>query len=124
MDVEDARFLLTMAAILIAGLLAAVAAGSQPFRRHADRGFGFRWVKRYKVARTLPHALGRRSSALGGSFADVSGAFTDVATGTGLIGLLSGGGLRCARGLLRLRLAVLTEGALAGDGNSQYEDRE
>ncbi|BCA04167.1 hypothetical protein [Bradyrhizobium diazoefficiens] len=46
MDIEDARFLLTMAAVLIVGLLLAVAAGSQPFMRRADHGFGFRFVRR------------------------------------------------------------------------------
>jgi hypothetical protein len=51
------------------------------------------WVKCDKVARTLPNTLGRRSSALGGSFADVSGAPTDVAAGAALMGLLLGGRL-------------------------------
>ncbi|MCD9294929.1 hypothetical protein LUI11_15445 [Bradyrhizobium diazoefficiens] len=46
MDIEDARFLLTMAAVLIVGLLLAVAAGRQPFMHRADRGFGFRFVRR------------------------------------------------------------------------------
>lgn len=46
------------------------------------------WVKCDQVAGTFPNTLGRSSSALSGSFADISGALTDVATGTGLMGLL------------------------------------
>jgi hypothetical protein len=45
-DPDDLRFLVMLAAILIAGALAAVAAASQPFMHRADRGFGFGWVRR------------------------------------------------------------------------------
>jgi hypothetical protein len=73
-------------------------------------------MKRYKVARTFPNALGRRSSALGGSFADVSGALANVATSATFMRLLRGGRLRCICGLRReLALAVLTQGILAAD---------
>jgi hypothetical protein len=68
-------------------------------------------VKRDKVTRTLPDTLGRRSSALGGSFADVSGAPADIATGAALMGLGCAGSLR--RGL---SLAVLTAGVPVADG--------
>jgi hypothetical protein len=91
----------------------------------ADIASGVEWVKSDKVARAFPYTLCRRSSALGGSFADVSGASADVATGTGLMGLLSGGGLRCAGRLLRrLGLAALTEGVLGADGKCECEERD
>ena len=45
-DPDDLRVLIMLAALLIVGLLAAVAAGSQPFMHRQDAGFGFRWVKR------------------------------------------------------------------------------
>lgn len=45
-DPEDLRFLVMFAAVLIVGVLAAVAAGAQPFLHRADVGSGFRWVKR------------------------------------------------------------------------------
>jgi len=51
----------------------------------ADIAGSIEWVKRDKVARTLPNPLGRRSTALGRSFADVSGAPADVSTGAGLL---------------------------------------
>jgi hypothetical protein len=86
---------------------------------------GVEWVKRDKVARTFPNTLGCRSSALGGSFADVSGAPTDVATGAALMGLLLGGRLRCAGRLRRgLGLAALTGGVLATDGKCECEKRD
>jgi len=82
----------------------------------SDIASGVEWVKCDKVARTFPNALGRRSSALGGSFADVSGAPTDVPTWAALMGLPLGGRLRCV-GMLRrgLGLAGLTGGVLAAD---------
>lgn len=46
MDIEDARFLLMMAAVLLTGAGLAIAAAARPFRHRADAGFGFRWVKR------------------------------------------------------------------------------
>jgi hypothetical protein len=46
----------------------------------ANIASGVERVKCDQVARTFPNTLGRRPSALGGSFADVSGAATDVAT--------------------------------------------
>ena len=82
------------------------------------------WVKFDKVARTFPNTLGRRSSALGGSFADVSGAPADVATGAVLMGLLVGW-LRFV-GMLRrgLGLAVLPPSVLAADGKCESEQRD
>jgi hypothetical protein len=73
-------------------------------------------VKGDKVARALPNPLGRRSSALGGSFANVPGAPADVATGAALV-LPLGRSLRCV-GRLRhgLGLAALTGGILAANG--------
>jgi hypothetical protein len=91
----------------------------------ADIASGVERVKCDKVARTFPNPLGHRSSALGGSFADVSGALTDVATWAALMGLPLGGRVRCV-GLLwrRLGLAVLTGGVLAADGKCEYEERD
>ena len=85
----------------------------------ADIASGVEWVKCDKVARTFPNTLGRRSSALGGSFADVSGASTDVATGAALTGLLLGCRLRRWLGL-----TVLSASALDGDGKREYEERD
>jgi hypothetical protein len=51
-------------------------------------------VQRDEVARTLPTTLGRRSSALGGSIANVSGAPADISARAGWMGLLIGGKLR------------------------------
>ncbi|MFB6460482.1 hypothetical protein [Bradyrhizobium tunisiense] len=45
-DPDDLRVLVMFAAVLIVSALAAVAAASQPFMHRADRGFGFRWVRR------------------------------------------------------------------------------
>lgn len=81
---------------------------------------GVKRVKRDKVARTFPNALGRRSSALGRSFADVSSAPANVATGAGWMGLplarsLRIRRLRCVRRLRRgLGLAVLSGTVLSG----------
>jgi hypothetical protein len=90
----------------------------------ADIASGVERVKGDKVARTFPNTLGRRSSALGGSFADVPGAPTDVATGAALLGLPLGGRLRRV-GRLRqgLSLAVLTGGVLAANGKCECEER-
>jgi hypothetical protein len=90
----------------------------------ADIARGVEWVKCDKVARTFPNTLGRRSSALGGSFADVSGASADVATGAALMGLL-GGRLRFV-GMLRRRLglAVLPASVLAADSKCECEDHD
>ncbi len=83
------------------------------------------WVKCDKIARTFPNTIGRRSSALGGSFADVSGALTGVATGAALRRVLLGGRLRCVGRLRRgLGLAVLTEGVLAADEKCECEERD
>jgi hypothetical protein len=51
---------------------------------------GVKRVKGHQVASTFPNPLGCRSSALGGSFANVSRALTDVATGAALLVLWSG----------------------------------
>jgi hypothetical protein len=45
-DPDDLRFLVMFGAVLIVGLLAAVAAGAQPFLHRRDAGFGFRFVRR------------------------------------------------------------------------------
>ena len=91
----------------------------------ADIASGVEWVKCDKVARTFPNTLGRRSSSLGGAFADVSCAFPDVATWAAFMGLLLGGRLRCV-GMLRLGwgLAVLTGGVLAADGKRECKERD
>jgi hypothetical protein len=90
-----------------------------------------KWVECDKVARTFPNTLGRRSSALGGSFADVSCAPADVAPRASLMasfmaslmGLLLGGRLRCVGRLRRgLGLAVLTVGVLAADRKCECEE--
>jgi hypothetical protein len=99
----------------------------------ADIASGVEWVKGDKVARTFANPLGRRSSALGGSFADVSRALTDVAAGAALAvlrlggrrlgGWLLGGGLRCVGRLRRgLGLAVLTGGILAAEDKHECEE--
>jgi hypothetical protein len=94
-------------------------------RALADVAGGIERVKRDKVARTLPNSPGRRPSALGGSFADVSGAPADIATGAGLLGLLLGGILRCTGRLRRrLGLAVLTRGVLTPDGECESKNHE
>ncbi len=54
----------------------------------ADIASGVERVKCDKVAGAFPNSLSRRSSALGGSFADVAGAPADVASGAALMGLL------------------------------------
>jgi hypothetical protein len=91
----------------------------------ADIASGVDRVKGDKVARTFSNALGRRSRALGGSFADVSGAPADVATGAVLMGLLPGGRLRCVGRLRRgLGLAVLTERVLAADSKCECKQRD
>jgi hypothetical protein len=91
----------------------------------ADIAGGVDWVERDKVGRTFPDTLGRRSSALGGSFADVSGAPAYVATGAVLMGLLPGGRLRCVGRLLRwLGLAVLANRVLDADGKCECKQRD
>jgi hypothetical protein len=45
-DPDDLRFLIMLAAVLLAGSGAAIACAAQPFLHRADAGFGFRWVKR------------------------------------------------------------------------------
>jgi hypothetical protein len=78
------------------------------------------WVKCHKVARTFSNTLGRRSSAFGGSFPDISGASTDIATWASLMGLL-----RCVGRLRRaLGLAVLTGDVLGADGKCESEERD
>jgi hypothetical protein len=90
-----------------------------------DIASGVDWVKCDKVARTFSDALGRCSSALSGSFADVSGAPADVASGAALLGLRLEGRLSCLCGLRRgLGLAVLTGGVLAADGKCEREERD
>ena len=45
-DPDDLRFLLMLAAVLLAGAGLAVLVGLQPTLHRQDGGFGFRWVKR------------------------------------------------------------------------------
>ena len=91
----------------------------------ADIAGGIERVKRDQVACTLPNTLGRRSSALGCSFTDVSSTPADVATGAGWMGLplarsLRIGRLRCAGRLRRgLGLAVLARGVQAPDSKCE-----
>jgi hypothetical protein len=82
----------------------------------ADIAGGFDWVQCNQVTGTFSNALACRSSALGRSLPDVSGAMTDVSTGAGLMRLLRGRRMRCVRRLRgSLGLAVLTRGTLARD---------
>jgi len=91
----------------------------------ADIAGGFGRVQGDQVARTFANAFGCRSSALCGSFADVSGAPAHVATGAGLMGLLLSGRLRCAGWLRRgLGLGVLATGVPAADGQRECEERD
>jgi hypothetical protein len=79
----------------------------------ADIPRGFHWVKRHQIACAFPNTLGCGSSAFRGSFAHVPGALAHIASGAGLVRLLSGLRPRCVRGLRRrLRLAVLTRSTL------------
>jgi hypothetical protein len=80
----------------------------------ADIARGIDWVTCDQVACTFRNSLARRSSALASSFADVSGAATDVATGAAFLVLQPGGRLRFA-GSLRRGLG-LAGGVLAADG--------
>jgi len=98
----------------------------------ADIAGGIKRMKRDKIARTFPNTLGRRTSALCRSFADVSRTPADVSTRAGLTGLplarsLRIGRQRCAGGLCRwLGLAVLTRGVLAPDckcDSKKHEER-
>jgi hypothetical protein len=90
----------------------------------ADIASGIERVKGDKIARTFPNTLSRRSSALGGSFADVPGALADVASGAALLGLPLGGRLRCVGRLRRgLGLAVLAGSVLAANGKCECEER-
>ncbi len=91
----------------------------------ADIASGVDWVKCNKVACTFPNTLGCRSSALGGSLADVPGTSADVATGAALMRLLLSGRLRCGGRLGRgLGLAVLTESVPVADGKCECEERD
>jgi hypothetical protein len=91
----------------------------------ADIGGGVDWVKRDQVARTLSNALGRRSRAFGGSFADISGAPADLAARAAFLRLPLGGGMGCAGRLgWRLGLAVLGRGIVAADGQYGCEEHD
>ena len=90
----------------------------------ADIAGGVERVKCHKVACTFPNTLGCCSSTFGGSFADISGALTDVSTGTALMALPRGGSLRCVGGLrCGLGLAVLTGSTLDTDGKCECQER-
>ena len=81
----------------------------------ADIAGGFHWVQCNEVTGTFPNTLACRSSALGRSLADVSGAMTDVSAGAGWMRLLCSRRVRRVGTLRRsLGLAVLTRGALTG----------
>jgi hypothetical protein len=56
----------------------------------ADIASGVEGVKCDKIACTLPNTFGRRSRSLGGSFADIPGSSTDVATWAALMRLVLG----------------------------------
>jgi len=84
-------------------------------RTLADIACGVYRVKGDEITGTFPDSLGCGASTLGGSFADVSCAAANVATGAALLGLRLGGRLGCVRGL---GLAVLAGGVLAADGES------
>jgi hypothetical protein len=89
----------------------------------ADVASGVEWVKCDKIACTLSNTLGRCSGSLGGSFADVPGSSTDVATGASLMRLTLGGRLRgIGMGRRGLSLAVLTAGVQAADGECEKGD--
>jgi hypothetical protein len=81
----------------------------------ADIAGSIEWVKRHEVAGAFAHSLGRCSGALAGSFADVSRAPADVATGAALMGLLPGCLRCCGRLRFGLRLVVLTGCILAAE---------
>jgi hypothetical protein len=94
-------------------------------RALADIAGSIDWVKRDKIARTFPSALGRGPSALGGSFANVFGTSANVATGAGWMGLPLSGRLRCASRLRRsLGLAILTRGVLTPDRKCESKEHE
>jgi hypothetical protein len=92
-------------------------------RALSDIGCGVYGVKGDKVTRTFPDSLGCGACTLGGSFADVSCAAANVATGAALLGLglRLGGRLGCVRGL---GLAVLAGSVLAAKGECQGEERD
>lgn len=82
----------------------------------ADITCGIERVKRDKVARTFPNTLGRRSSALGRSLADISSTPAHVSTRAAWMGLPLHGRLRRVRRLRGwLGLAALRRGVLAPD---------
>jgi hypothetical protein len=91
----------------------------------ADIACGIEWVKRGKIACTFPNTLGRRSSALGRSFADISGTPANVSARAGWMGMSLGGRLGCTGGLGRgLGLAVLTRSVLGPDGKCESKEQD
>jgi hypothetical protein len=89
----------------------------------ADIARGIDGMKCNKVGRTFPDPLGRRTSALGSSFADVSGATADLTPGAALMRLPLGRRLRSVGGLRRrLGLAVLTASVLAAEDKCEYQE--
>jgi hypothetical protein len=109
-------------ACALGGANADVLAGDACTFAHVANGVNR--VKGDKIARTFPNTLGGRSSALGSSFADVTGALADIATGAALLGLPLGGGRRCVARLRRwLGLAVLAGGVLAPEDKCKCEQR-
>jgi hypothetical protein len=92
-------------------------------RALSDIACGVYGVEGDEIARAFPDSLGRCAGPLGGSFADVSRAAANVATGAALLGLglRLGGRLRRVRGL---GLAALAGSVLAVDGEGQGEERD
>jgi hypothetical protein len=75
---------------------------------------GVERVQRNQIARTFPDTLGRRTSALGSPFANVSSTAAYVTAGAALLGL--GLRLRYFGGLLRrLGLSALAQGVRAAE---------
>jgi len=94
-------------------------------RTLSDITGGVQGVQGDEITSAFPDALGRGASTLGGSFANVSCAAANVATGTALLrlglGLRLSGRMGCVRGL---GLAVLAGSVLATDGECQGEERD
>jgi len=110
-------------ACTLRGAYADVLAGGRS--AFADIAGGFHRVERDKVARSFPNPFGCRSSALGGSFADVPGTPAHFATRAAPMWLLLSGRLRCA-GRLRRRLCLvaLAAGIPAADGKCEDKERD
>jgi hypothetical protein len=101
----------------LGGANADVLAGNS--RTLSDIACGVYEMEGDQIARAFSDSFGCGAGPLGGSFADVSCAAANVATGAALLGLglRLGGRLGCVGRLRRgLGLAVLAGGVLAADG--------